>query len=388
MCGGEAIVTPVEVGVFRSPHDMRTFSMEHYAKSLTQAIGDLDPEFKIVHVQAHAGGRSTLAKVPGIGRLRAAWRRYPGYMRTVRKTRFGLNHIVDQAYAHLVRALPAERTVVTCHDIFPYKRWKNGIPGVSRRLVPPLTVAYSLRSLRQARRVITPSAATKDDLKEYLAVPDDSIRVIPYGVGPEFHRFGIEQTRAIVEKYSLGGPEAKHILCVDTGTPYKNQRAMVEVLARLRESVGSDVYLAHVGRPLPTEEAKWAEEQGIAPQIIELGSLDRQEIVELYNRCDVLLFPSHYEGFGWPPLEAMAAGLPVVSSRWKSVSEVVGDAALSSDSHDHDALAEQVRAVLEQPGLSDDLRERGLDRAKSFSWPRAAEQVIDIYREVLRGRDS
>jgi glycosyltransferase involved in cell wall biosynthesis len=105
----------------------------------------------------------------------------------------------------------------------------------------------------------------------------------------------------------------------------------------------------------------------------------------LYRLAGVFVFPSLYEGFGLPPLEAMASGTPVITSNVSSLPEVVGDAALLIDPYEPDAIADAMRRVLTQPALREDLRQRGLLRVKEFSWERSVRRVRDIYEEVLAG---
>jgi glycosyltransferase involved in cell wall biosynthesis len=126
-----------------------------------------------------------------------------------------------------------------------------------------------------------------------------------------------------------------------------------------------------------------AERLGLDGAVRELGPVSEADLAALYNGADVLLFPSFYEGFGWPPLEAMASGLPVVCSRSGSLPEVVADAALTAEPEDVDGLAAQVAAVLTNPALASELRRRGLERSLHFSWPRATSEVLEVYRSAL-----
>ena len=154
------------------------------------------------------------------------------------------------------------------------------------------------------------------------------------------------------------------------------------MLARLRQG-GLDVRLVRVGRALEGAEGALAEKLDLRDAIVELGAVADGDVPALYNAVDLLLFPSHYEGFGWPPLEAMASGTPVVCSRAGSLDEVVGDAALTADPEDVDTLTWHAAAALTDPGVRGALIERGLARAREFSWDRAAEQMIGVYRAVI-----
>jgi glycosyltransferase involved in cell wall biosynthesis len=115
------------------------------------------------------------------------------------------------------------------------------------------------------------------------------------------------------------------------------------------------------------------------------GFVPDKTLAVLYRLADVFVFPSLYEGFGLPPLEAMASGTPVITSNVSSLPEVVGDAAILIDPLEPDAIADAMRRVLTEPALRDDLRERGLRRVKEFSWDRSIRRVRDIYEEVLAG---
>jgi glycosyltransferase involved in cell wall biosynthesis len=164
-------------------------------------------------------------------------------------------------------------------------------------------------------------------------------------------------------------------------TFYKNITGVLRVLHRLR-SGGLDVRLARVGPGLVGAERALADRLGVAASVVELGSVPDQEIPALYNAIDLLLFPSLYEGFGWPPLEAMASGTPVVCSRAGSLDEVVGDAALTADPEDIDTLSWHAAAALTDGTLRATLIDRGLAHAARFNWDRAAEQMIALYRDV------
>jgi glycosyltransferase involved in cell wall biosynthesis len=159
---------------------------------------------------------------------------------------------------------------------------------------------------------------------------------------------------------------------------------VLRVLARLRQG-GIDARVARLGGGLAGAERQLAEQLGVQGSVIHLGRLPDQDIPALYNAVDLLLFPSLYEGFGWPPLEAMASGTPVVCSRAGSLDEVVGDAALTADPEDVDALAWHAGAILTNEDLRARMVARGLAHAARFSWDRAAAQMIDAYRAVLAG---
>jgi glycosyltransferase involved in cell wall biosynthesis len=175
------------------------------------------------------------------------------------------------------------------------------------------------------------------------------------------------------------------MLAIDTGAIYKNSPAALHVLARLRAR-GRSVRLVRVGPPLRERDRLLAVSLGVRDHVVEIGAVDDRELAEIYGVCDALLFPSYYEGFGWPPLEAMAVGIPVVCSTSSSLGEVVGDAALRAGPNDHALLTHHMMSILDDEALSDDLVRRGRDRSALFTWARTAEATAALYRSILEER--
>jgi glycosyltransferase involved in cell wall biosynthesis len=163
---------------------------------------------------------------------------------------------------------------------------------------------------------------------------------------------------------------------------YKNLPGILRVLRRMRKD-GIDVRVVRVGPALAGEERALAEKLAVLDHVVDLPPVPDGQLSALYNAVDLLLFPSLYEGFGWPPLEAMASGTPVVCSRAGSLDEVVGDAALTADPDDVEALAWHASSVLADETLRATLVRRGLAHAAKFSWDRTAEQMLGIYRDVV-----
>jgi glycosyltransferase involved in cell wall biosynthesis len=246
--------------------------------------------------------------------------------------------------------------------------------------VPPVALQLfriSLEHVKLAAAVVADSMQTKRDLITFVGVDPAKIIVIHPGLNQAFSR-DPEGGRALRERLGLGDG----LLMLQIGrTFYKNIPGVLRVLHRLRDG-GLDVRLARVGGTLAGEERALADRLGVTPSVIELGHVPDEDIPALYNAIDLLLFPSLYEGFGWPPLEAMASGTPVVCSRAGSLDEIVGDAALTADPEDVDTLSWHAAAALTDGTLRATLIDRGLAHAARFSWDRTAEQMIAVYRDV------
>jgi len=365
----------IRVGLFRNPEGIEGFSMERYANALHLALAEVRDDLALHPVQPRGASGS-----PPRRRISLYWRRYPVYMSHARRTKFDVNHVLDHAYAHLAFTLDPQRTIVTCHDIFPLRHWLGTIDGLLKRRLPPLTVRYSLAGLRRARLVVAVSQSTKDDIVELFGLDESRVRVVPNGVDDEFT---VADPLDAVARFPLAGEGVAYILSVDTGSPYKNQRAMLEVLARVAARTRRDVRLVHVGQRFSPPLRELARSLGITHRVFDVGVVTREEMGALYARATALLFPSLYEGFGFPPLDAMARGVPVVASQARAVAEVVADAALTADANDYEALAAQLLRVLDDDVISHALVLRGRERAAQFTWRRTAQQISQLYDEVL-----
>jgi len=276
------------------------------------------------------------------------------------------------------------RTVVTIHDLvsFLFPRTVPRKYAVYMRLMTRLAV-------RSADRIIAVSGATRDDLTRILRVPDDKVVVIHEAVAPEFGAPHDPQTvAAVAHRYGIRRP---YCLFVGNLEPRKNLARLVEAFGLLRARG-----LAAVGATLPqlvlVGTRGWlyngilsaAEAHGGAPDIVFTGYVAPADLPALYAGAACFVFPSLYEGFGLPVLEAMAAGTPVVASRVGAIPEVAGDAALLVDARQPMELAEAMAAVLADAGLRSRLVSRGRARARLFTWETVAERTLAVYEAVYR----
>jgi glycosyltransferase involved in cell wall biosynthesis len=309
---------------------------------------------------------------------RARFARYVSYPLQVRAIRSDLNHIIDQGYAHLLCTLPPKKTVVTVHDLIPLAAHRGKIPAPQRHR--PFLSELSARFLRGAGSLIAVSEHTKLDLVELCNIPPDLIHVVPLGVSSEFQKLGDTKV-ALREKLGLDSRESFLILI--TGTHfYKNHETSLAVLQRLRRRAKRDYKIVWLGNCRAINDPRVIN-SGLASAVVGIEPRSIRQVVEVYNAVDCLLFPSLYEGFGWPPLEAMACGTPVICSSAASLPEVVGDAALTTPPDDVEGFVEYVRALAQCESQRALLVKRGIERASLFSWERHARAVWSIYRQLL-----
>jgi glycosyltransferase involved in cell wall biosynthesis len=243
---------------------------------------------------------------------------------------------------------------------------------------------FTLLSARRARGLIAISEHTKADIMRWLGVAPGRIGVVHCGVEERFHRLPAREVAAFRREKGL--PEA-FLLHLGTLQPRKNLSMLLRAFARLGTSGGKRPPLILVGAKgwMCEDLFRQVEELGIEGSVRFQGYVPSEELPLWYNAATCFVFPSLYEGFGLPPLEAMACGTPVVSSNAASLPEVAGDAALLLDPLDEEAWTHELARALNEPGLRRELAGRGLDRARRFTWGRAAEQTARVYRCALAG---
>jgi len=364
----------LEIMLFRNYVEDERFSMEVYADSLIKAL------------RTHCAGRCHLTEyIPtlpegskaGLWGMRLA--RYGRYPWRARRHSGQINHIVDPGYGHLLYVLDPKHTVVTVHDLIPLVRWRGGIPGYPRGRKPWFNL-FSFGALRRARHLIAVSENTRHDLMQILKIPSDRISIIYPGLDKNFRPYGPEEKTLTGAALGLAGCQAKRVLV--TGSQfYKNHAAAVLACARLRARYEKPLQLLKLGPPTPEFKAA-VRNCGLEDITHYLVGVSDDHLAALYNSVDILLFPSLYEGFGWPPLEAMACGTPVVASNAASLPEVIGDAGLMCSPHDHDGLAQAMYALLTNNDLRLAIIERGLIRASLFEWEKVARQTLAVYELV------
>lgn len=236
---------------------------------------------------------------------------------------------------------------------------------------------------RRASRVVTISEHAASDIEALYGVPREEIAIVTPAVGPEFYP---EADPAVIEavkaRYRI--TRGSFILSGGGAEPRKNIARLIEAFGhapRLRETM----HLVVIGGIERSAEAihEAVRREGLESAVVFPGHVPLEDLRVLYAACGVFVFPSLYEGFGMPVLEAMACGAPVISSNATSLPEVVGDAALLVDARDRDAVASAMKRVLEDRELREDLRRRGAMRAKVFSWEKSARDLLRVYRDLM-----
>jgi alpha-1,3-rhamnosyl/mannosyltransferase len=283
-------------------------------------------------------------------------------------------HATNNVFPYRVRAA---RSVLTIHDLtlLLFPEWHPA--DRLARMVPAIEPAVA-----RASHIITPSRATRNDVLKLLSVDPERVSVVPYGVAPMFT--APPATEVVTRLAPLGLRPGQYLLFLGTIEPRKNLLRLLQAMELTASTIGPLVLAGGHGWNDIGIRAM-VERLERAGRVRSLGYVPDELRPVLLTGARAFVYPSLYEGFGLPPLEAMACGTPVLTSNVSSLPEVVGDAALCVSPDDVDALAAALTRLWRDDILRAELRARGLVQARQFSWERTARSTLDVYRAVLAG---
>lgn len=320
-----------------------------------------------------AGKRNWRVERVGAGSrpARLAWEqmRLPGALR-----RLGID-VLHSTHHTLPLAGAGCRRVVTIHDV-TFLRLPQRYPPTRRLYMQTLTRL----SAKAADKIIVPSRAVRDDVLRLLRAPASKLAVVYEAAGAAFAPGDREAAGAVARRYSVEPP---YVLSVGSLEPGKNRARLFRAMRQLRDE-GVDCRLLVVGQRAWSYEGELAliDELGLRDRIVFAGYVAPADLPALYRAATVFVFPSLYEGFGLPLIEAMACGVPALTSNVSATAEVAGDAALLVDPLSVDEIREGVRTLLTDAELRQELSQRGLARAAQFSWRRAADETHGVYERA------
>jgi alpha-1,3-rhamnosyl/mannosyltransferase len=348
-----------------------------YVVNLSGALARLDAEMPLalLHNPAAPVGRLTLPDLPLLPcaaspfSLSQQWV-VPHLLRRAGATLYHSPYYLMPYWSGIL-------TVLTCYDIIP--RLFPGYFSAQQRLLWRLTHALALRA---ASVILAISRATRDDLVQQLSVPASKVHVTPLAADPHFRPQPPDEVDRVRSAYDL--PDA-YVLYMGTNKPHKNLVRLIQAWAAIEPAVGtiSLVIAGHRDNRYPQAEQAAAD---LSARVIFTGAVADADLPALYSGALCFVFPSLYEGFGLPVLEAMACGTPVVCSQVSSLPEVAGDAALFFDPGNVESMAGVLLQLIRDNALQTDLRERGLRRAQHFNWATTAMQTLGHYRSAAYGK--
>jgi glycosyltransferase involved in cell wall biosynthesis len=294
--------------------------------------------------------------------------------------RLGFNRLVPgaglfHATEHLLPPFRGVPTILTVHDLI-YRRYPEHHKPLNRWFLSGAMPLFC----RRADHIIAVSEQTRRDVIQAYGVPAGKISVVYEAADPAFAPQPADRVAAVRARYGL---PANYVLCVGTIEPRKNLTRLLAAFGELVASRLADA-LVIVGRPGWLYGSFFSEldRSPVKEAVCMPGFIPDDDLAAVYSGASVLAFPSEFEGFGLPVVEAMACGTPVVCSNTSSLPEVAGDAALMVDPTDASALAQALGRVISDSRLQANLAERGLRRAAAFSWERTARETVAVYEQV------
>lgn len=360
-----------------------------YTYNLIRALGACatDDEFVVLHDPSLPNTRydvTALGTLPGVVLEPASAPLAPGRprrsARALARLAPGLFHAPHYRKPY---RLPCP-SVTTVHDVIPL-RCPAALPSRPARLLFRLATWLACRT---SSVVLTPSEASRRDLERAFRLPPGRVRVTPEAADERFGPRAAEEIARVRQRYAVPG---RYVLYLGSHKPHKNLRRLVDAWARVRATAdrparGPEMTLVLAGREDPRYPLarRRAEEPDVRDAVLFAGDIAEPDLPALYSGATLFTFPSLYEGFGLPVLEAMACGTPVICSNAGALPEVAGDAALSVDPHDVRALAEAIEQALADEGLRRRMAARGQAQAARFSWSRTAQETLAAYHAAAR----
>ena len=273
--------------------------------------------------------------------------------------------------------LAVSRQVCTIHDLIPldHPEWFNWRFVCWYQWLLP-------RLVNKVRHIIAVSHFTKNRIVARLGAKPEKITVIHNGIDERFSPRNSEEAGAVRAALGIKSPE--YVLCVGSLEPRKNLRRLLEAWAQVPDSVAGDVVLVVAGARGSSRVFGQLSLGPVPPRVQFTGYVSDAQLPSLYAGAIALIYPSLYEGFGLPPLEAMACGTPVVTSAGSPICEVVGDSAVFVNPQDVDSIALGIARVLSSAGLRRELRERGIERARCITWERTAQRTLEVLLEQAK----
>ncbi|HEX9094051.1 MAG TPA: glycosyltransferase family 1 protein [Coriobacteriia bacterium] len=352
---------------------------ETYVRGLIGALARVDGAHDYT---VYVSSRAVVADPPVVGEnIRYRFVRSSPLARVVAGLPLELvRHPVDLLQAHYNAPLVVPtRLLLVMHDI----SWAT-MPHLFPALHGTQIALRARPAVRKAGRIVVASNAMKDEVSRYYAVPEDRIDVVPLGVSERFRAgdraAALERVR---EKFGTGD---SFVLNVGDLQPRKNLARLIEAFSALVRE-GRETRLVIAGKKAWgfDDVFETIERLDLGHAVVLTGYVGDDDLVDLYNAAELFVYPSIYEGFGLPPLEAMACGTPVVASDEPTLRETTGAAALAVDPNDVESIADGMRRGLDDAAWRERARTTGLERAASLSWDRCARRMLEIYAEVGSG---
>lgn len=353
----------MEIDYINDPRIPEMFGMARYQREIHERLKDV--KLNVIEVP------QLKTKIKGVSIINR-YLVYP-FLVKIKSKKSNIKHITCQDLSYLLKLLKLKKSIVTCYDLIPWVYEKN------RSFLWKLNMA----GLKKADRIITISKFSKNEIIKYLGYPEDRIHIIYPAVNHD--HYYEKKDKEILRKFNIAENE-KIILYVGSEMPRQNTPFLIKAFAKLKKML-PDIKLLKIGSPqwygAREELLKLIEKLNLQKDVIFTGYVPEEELPKWYNAADLFVYPCLYTGWSLSCLEAMACGIPVITSNVSVLPEVVGKEGITVDPYDIDGLAKTMHEVLTNDGLREEMIKKSLKRAKVFSWDKAAEETLRVYYEVL-----
>jgi glycosyltransferase involved in cell wall biosynthesis len=358
---------------------------ETYARGLLGGLKQLRPNHEFVLFLNRESSALDFADAPGfrtiICPVNALGRMHRYYFEQVQLRRYLKEHKVDLLHSlgYTSPLLLRCPTVVTVHDL-NFKAFGDSFP-IARRLMLGLSVK---QSIFRSNKVITVSEFSRQEILREYRIPQEKVVVTHEAV--DLGELGQEPPQQVDESMQSLGIEQPYVVAFSSTYHNKNILRLMEAFGNAKKKNRLNQKLVLIGHRYSRGDEREDAQLLIGNRhVIWAGYLQRRDVYKVLKGADFLVFPSYYEGFGLPVLEAMAAGVPVVCSKAASLPEIAGDAAMFFDPFSVKEIEESIVLAANNVQLREDLRQKGYENLKRFSWTKTAAQTVAVYDEILRG---
>lgn len=361
-------------------------SMDEYSDRLSENMSALSRKYTINQFRPQLPGIFGSEK-PGIWKMR--WARYVSYPYQIQRRNADLFHIVDHGYAHLLRHLGDVKSIVTVHDIIPLLLWKRQIPTFNSKVRKPSLAIYSLKSLKLANRIIVNSKTTRQDLLKNFDLDENKVITIPIGIDKRFSPVDRDTVENFINRLGWrNDPKVQRIL-ISGAAHYKNWITSLKAFKEClnRSAHPENMYLIKSGAR-SAEFEKTVSEIGLSANVQSVQVSD-EDMPKLYSSVDCLCFPSHYEGFGLPPLEAISCGTPIVVSNTPALAETTGSFALAHEPDDYIGISKSIQTLLKDQTVRRHQVALGQQWVSNhYTWEIISQKTLQVYDSVIEENTS
>ena len=354
-------------------------SMRIWAATLLRELSRAGIDVRIISPRPLFGKLRPSAS--GVGKWLGYIDRFVVFPRKLRVAAAGTDivHICDHGGAMYAPMIGAKPVVVTCHDMIAVQAARGELPELRSSLLGKILQRWICHGLRRAARVACVSRATFDDAHRLLK-SSKNLCVILNGLNDSYQFLA----RSEVNRRLARVPEIQtpFVLHLGSNLPYKNREGVLRIFAKVSREINLRLVIA--GEALNGNLSWLASKLQIEERVVQVAKPDRALVEALYNRAVCLLFPSRYEGFGWPPIEAQVCGCPVVASNIAPFAEILGDTAILAPVEDEMGMADAIQRLASDQEFREQLRQRGFENVRArFLTSRMIADYVSLYRELI-----